>query len=404
MKSEQVEKSTNLLGKQTVEMLIQVHEDALWMLENFGVRCRQPDIQRAFQEFASQGQAIVYEDRIYLTSQLIEHCLSSVPGVADFFVPLNSFFIGGTAPYVYDDVAGCGGVIPTADHVARIARIAEEKPIVAGMGRGVKLKDEIEQMNIMKENCTKPLYFAVTTDGSLARAREIHAKRGNIMIVFCLTRPILEVNDNFSDHFVKVVQAGLPVFISAMPLAGISAPYSNNGVLTVTHAEVLFGICASQLLNPGATAIHAGFPTIADPRFEYNPNYGLKSHHLLNILMAHLNLMLDLPTFQSGGTTNEEHPTRRAFDDAKSGQALALKYGFHMIRHPFGFLRHLVDFSFAKLETAIQIAEEVTPEEAPELEMPVYDERGMESIRRVGLGMYMEDSLTTANFGKIFVD
>ena len=404
MKSEQVEKSKNLLGKQTVEMLIQVHQDALWMLENFGVGCRQPDIQEAFQKFEAQGQAIVYEDRIYLTSELIEHCLASVPGVADFFVPLNSFFIGGTAPYVYDDVAGCGGVIPTADHVIRIARIAEKSPVVAGMGRGVKLKDEIEQMNIMKENCSKPLYFAVTSDASLARASVIHAERGNVMIVFCLTRPILEVNDNFSDHFVKVVQAGLPVFISAMPLAGISAPYSYNGVLAVTHAEVLFGICASQLLNPGVTAIHAGFPTIADPRLEYNPNYGLKSHHLLNILMAHLNLMLDLPTFQSGGTTNEEHPTQRAFDDARSGQALALKYGFHMIRHPFGFLRHLVDFSFAKLETAIQIAEEVTPEEAPELEMPVYDERGMESIQRVGLGMYMEDSLTTANFGKIFVD
>jgi trimethylamine:corrinoid methyltransferase-like protein len=404
MNSAQIEHSTSLLGKQTVEMLMQVHQDALWMLENLGVGCSQPVIQKAFQKFEAQGQAIVYENRIYLTAELITNCLSSVPGVVDFFVPRDSFFIGGTAPYVYDDIAGCGGMIPTADHVVEIARIAEENPMVAGMGRGVLLKDEIEQMNIMKEYCTKPLYFVATSDAALARAREIHAERGNIMLVFCLTRPILEVNDNLSEFFVKVVQAGLPVFISAMPLAGISAPYCYNGVLSITHAEVLFGICASQLLNPGVTAIHAGFPTIADPRFEYNPNYGLKSHHLLNILMAHLNLMLDLPTFQSGATTNEEHPTKRAFDDARSGQALALKFGFHMIRHPFGFLRHLVDFSFAKLKTAIQIADEVTPEDAPELEMPVYDERGMESIQRIGLGMYMEDSLTTANFGQVFVD
>jgi len=319
-------------------------------------------------------------------------------------VPRNSFFIGGTAPYVYDDVAGTGGIIPTTEHVARIARIAEENAAVAGMGRGVKLNDEIEQMNVMIDNCTKPLYFAVTSDASLERAKKIDAERGKIMIVFCLTRPPLVVNDNFSEYFVKVVQAGLPVCISAMPMAGISAPYCYNGVLAVTHAEVLFGICASQLINPGTTTVHAGFPTIADPRFEYNPNYGLKSHNLLNILMAHLNLMLDLPTFQSGATTNEEHVTERALSDAKSGQAMALKYGFHIMRHPFGFLRHLIDFSFAKLEATIQIAEKVKPEDAPEIEMPVYDERGMESIQRNALGMYMDDSLTTANIGKIFVD
>jgi trimethylamine--corrinoid protein Co-methyltransferase len=213
----------------------------------------------------------------------------------------------------------------------------------------------------------------------------------------------LEVNENFSEHFVKVVKAGLPVFISAMPMAGISAPYCYNGVLAMTHAEVLLGICAAQLLNPGVICIHAGYPTIADPRIEYNPNYGLISHNLLNILMAHLNLMLDLPSCQSAGTTHEEHLTDRAYADARMGQALCRKYGFHMMRHPFAFLRYLIDFSFAKMERAIQIAKEVSPKDAPEVEMPAYDERGMESIKRNGLGMYMDDPLTTANLGEVFV-
>lgn len=100
---------------------------------------------------------------------------------------------------------------------------------------------------------------------------------------------------------------------------------------------------------------------------------------------------------------HEEHPTDRAYADARAGQALCLKYGVHMIRHPFAFLRYLIDFSFAKLEKAIWIAEEVTPKDAPDVEMPGYDERGIESIQRLGLGMYMEDPLTTANLGKIFV-
>ncbi|MDY7037921.1 MAG: trimethylamine methyltransferase family protein [Thermodesulfobacteriota bacterium] len=404
MREERVEVSKALLGKNTVDMLFQVHQDALWTLENLGVGCNQQELRDVFKQFEAKGQAVVYEDRIYLTSELVEHCLKTVPGVSEFFVPMNSFFIGGTAPYVYDDNQRKGGLFPTPDHAVRIAQIAEKNSVVAGMGRGIKLKDEVQQMNIMVENCTKPLYFAVTSDASLERAKEIHEERGNIMIVFCLTRPPLEVNENFSDDFVKVVKAGLPVFISAMPMAGISAPFCYNGVLAMTHAEVLFGICAAQLLNPGAICVHAGYPTIADPRIEYNPNYGLISHNLLNILMSHLNLMLDLPTFQSAGTTHEEHPTERAYADAKIGQAMCLKYGVHIIRHPFAFLRYLIDFSFEKLEKAIRIAEEVSPEDAPEVAMPSYDERGMESLRNIGLGMYLEDPLTTANLGKIFVE
>jgi trimethylamine:corrinoid methyltransferase-like protein len=337
-------------------MLLQVHQDSLWMLENMGVGCSQPDMLAAFQQHEADGKAIIYEDRVYLAADLVTECLATVPGIADFFVPLNSFFIGGTAPYVYDDAAGQGGIIPTVEHVARIAEVAEAHAVVAGMGRGLKLKDEVEQMDTMIQYCSKPLYYTVTSDRSLQRAREIYTERGKEMIVFCLTRPCLQVNENFSEYFVKVVQAGLPVFVSAMPLAGISAPYCYSGVLAMTHAEVLFGICASQLLRPGHTCIHAGFPTIADPRFEYNPNYGLRSHHILNLLMAHLNMMLDIPTFQSACTTNEEHLTPRALEDARIGQALCKKYGFHMIRHAFGFLRLLVDFSFAKLEQAIAIA------------------------------------------------
>jgi trimethylamine--corrinoid protein Co-methyltransferase len=396
--------SKSLLGSETVEMLFHVHEDAKWILESLGVGCKKAEMQAAFRRFERDGLAIVHEDRIYVTAELVEKCLKTVPGVDRFFVPLCSFFIGGTAPYVYDDEKGKGGIIPTPEHVIRIAQIAQDRDGVAGMGRGIKLKDEVLQMNIMAEHCKKPLYFAVTSDASLKRAKEIYEQRKDIMIVFCLTRPPLLVNENFSEYFVKVVNAGLPVFISAMPMAGISAPYCYNGVLSVTHAEVLFGICAAQLLNPGVPCIHAGYPTIADPRIEYNPNYGLVSHNLLNILMTHLCLMLDLPAFQSAATTHEEHLTERAYADARMGQALCMKYGFHMIRHPFAFLRYLIDFSFEKLEKAIEISKHVTPEEAPEVEMPSYDERGMESLQNIGLGMYLEDPLTTANLGKIFVE
>lgn len=402
MNNNQLERSVSVLGKPAVDMLLQAHEDALWMLENMGVSCTQPEIVAAFQEYEAKGQAIIYEDRIYITADLVRECLKKAPGVDDFFVPRNSFFIGGTAPYLYDDEKGEGGVMPTADHLRQIARIGEKSDSVSGMGRGVKLKDEIEQLEIMNEECSKPIYLAMQTTPGIERAKEIFAVRKNLMIVFCLTRPPLAVSENFSKAFVQVVQAGLPVFISAMPMAGISAPYCYNGAISVTQAEVLFGICAAQLLNPGAVCINAGFPTIANPSMDYNPDYGSLSHTLLNILLAHLNMIMDIPTCQSGCTTNETHPTEKAFQDARNGYALCKKYEMHMIRHAFAFLLHLVDFSIYKLEKCIEMLPETTADDAPEIEMPEYDERGFKSIQDMGLSMYRDDPLTTANLGKVF--
>ena len=57
MNKEQVEQSTSLLGKDTVEMLMKTHQDALWMLENLGVGCKQPEILKAFSKHEADSAA-----------------------------------------------------------------------------------------------------------------------------------------------------------------------------------------------------------------------------------------------------------------------------------------------------------------------------------------------------------
>ena len=75
LRKDRVEKSTDILGDETVKMLLQVHEDALWILENLGVGCKQPDMQEVFRKFEADGLAYQYEDRIYVTRDLVEKCL-----------------------------------------------------------------------------------------------------------------------------------------------------------------------------------------------------------------------------------------------------------------------------------------------------------------------------------------
>ena len=87
----QVDTSRSLLGTNTVEMLLQSHQDALWILENLGVGCKQPELQDVFRKFEAEGLAVVYEDRIYVTSTLVEKSLETVPGLDSFFCPYEQF-------------------------------------------------------------------------------------------------------------------------------------------------------------------------------------------------------------------------------------------------------------------------------------------------------------------------
>ena len=95
-----------VVGRPAVDMLRQVHRDALWVLENMGVGCAHVVLAEAFRKHEPDGRVILYENRIYITADLVAECLNRVPGLSSFFVPRNRFFIGGRAPYVYDDAAG----------------------------------------------------------------------------------------------------------------------------------------------------------------------------------------------------------------------------------------------------------------------------------------------------------
>ena len=81
------------------------------------------------------------------------------------------------------------------------------------------------------------------------------------------------------------------------------------------------------------------------------------------------------------------------------------KYGFHQMRHAFGFLRELISFSIAKLERHVELCRETSPEEAPSFELEPYDPEGFETIKRNGSqANYMRDDHTLKNTGKVFLN
>ena len=379
-----------------------IHAEALAVLEETGVHCRNEEVRRIFED---TGLA-AFDDttgHIHILPELITQALTTAPRRDAFFVPPNAFGIGGTAPFVFDDMTE-DLVPPTLTHVAEIARIADRSAPVAFMARGVLVPgQEVAVMETLAAHCRKPLYVAAVTDAGLEKAAMLFRQRGRMTLQFSIINSPLNVIPDMLPPFLKCLRKGLPVYVSTMPMAGLSAPYSMSGLLTLTHAEALFGITLAQLVNPGIMTVHAGLPAIANIEKNYAVDLGHPAHHLANLLMEKVNRRLGLPSIQSAGTTNAAKPGAQAEGDAVYAFSLLKTYGFHQMRHAFGFLKDLVSFSIGKLLHHIELCTASQPGQFPAPVVEPFDDHGLAAIQRnAGRPNYMRDDHTLNRMGQSF--
>ena len=390
-------------GDESLSTLSKIHQDALCILEEVGVRCASEEIQMLF---VDTGLA-AYDDstgHLHVLSALVEQALTTTPGREAYWIPTNSFGVGGTAPFILDDSSG-ELIAPTLADVARIAKIVDHAEPVNFMARGVLVMNrEVEVMDTIIANCRKPIYVGAVTDAGINRAKEIHETRGNITVQFSIINSPLNIIEGQIDPFLTCIRQGIPIYVSTMPMAGLSAPYSMSGLLTLTHAEALFGITLAQIVNPGCTVVHAGLPSIANIQKNYAVDMGLVAHTIANLLMDKICEGLNIPSIQSACGTNEEKPSSQSEADAMGGFAILKKFGFHQMRHAFGFLKELVSFSVAKLERHIDLCFNTSADQAPEYTIEPYDEAGVDAIARNGSQPnYMRDDHTLQNIDHYFL-
>jgi len=387
----------------TTQYLDQIHTDALRVLEETGVKCGSMQVRQILEE---TGLAAFDETtgHIHLLSPLVEQALTTTPKRDQYWIGENSFGVGGTAPFIYD-AAKEDLVAPTFKDIARIATIVDQSDQIDFMARGVLIpKQEVKVMDTIIEHCNKPIYAAAVTDEGIARAKKIHETRGNFTIQFSIINSPLNIIDSMISPFLSCVEKNIPIYVSTMPMAGLSGPYSMSSLVTLTHAEALFGITLAQVVNPGVTVVHAGLPSIASIKDNYAVNLGLVSFNIANLIMEKVNKRLDLPSIQTACTTSQEKPNKKAEEEAINGYALMKKYGFHQMRHSFGFLKELVSFSIEKLERHIELCRNTGPDKAPEYTVEPFDPEGLDAIMRNGSDTnFMLDSHTLKNTGKAFL-
>lgn len=139
------------------------------------------------------------------------------------------------------------------------------------------------------------LEMAAVVAGGKKRLRERQLTSATV----CPTSP-LSFAPACCEGIIEYAKAGLPMNVLSMAMAGGSSPVTLAGTLVTHNAEVLGGVCLSQLTRKGAPVIYGSSTTILDLR-KATATVGCPELGLLSAAAVCLAQRYMLPSYVAGG-------------------------------------------------------------------------------------------------------
>lgn len=348
----------NLLRDDDVE---RIHDSALRLLKNVGIKVEHPDLQARFRAAGADvdaGSAIVR-----LPRNLVEESLAVVPKRVDLCGRDEAHNMALTDAHVYLGTGGAAVRIldPDTDHVrpttlddlARLARLVERlehvhffhRPVVA-----TDLPSEILDVNkyyaALRHTAKHVMGSAYTVQGArevielgamVAGSEEALVDRPFISFVNSWMISPLRVDSESAEVLVEIVERGVPVALSSAPMAGSTAPATIAGIVTQVHAEQLSGIVLTQLIREGAPVLYGPVPAAANMRTMAYAGGAIETG-LMNAAAVQMARSLELPTYTDAGLTDSKLPDIQAGYEKMGNILMVAMAGGNYIHHAAGML------------------------------------------------------------------
>jgi trimethylamine--corrinoid protein Co-methyltransferase len=265
-----------------------IHEATVEILSGCGVKIDHPQM---LEDLAGLGVEVDREAGVARFSRTcIEEQIARVPSTIEVFDRRGeaAFVIGEGRPKI---AAGHNAVFwldsetgetrsSKIEDVRRFSRICQRLEAIDLIGIPVMPQDVdsaeaslLEGVRAAAENSTKPIYFS--TDSArvnrgcidlLEAAFEGDFSRQVYAISQVSPTAPLFWERGVIDAIRDTVTTAVPLAILPEPNAGVSAPYTLAGLVTVNNAEAISGLVMIQLLRGGAGCLYANSWTTTDMR------------------------------------------------------------------------------------------------------------------------------------------
>jgi len=270
------------------EEIKQIHEATIDILCTCGVKI----FHGPMLEFLrSKGLAVdTRQSIVRFTPSIIDDALSQIPPRFEVFSREGQLMYelgdgetkvaaGHNAVFWVDSETGETRYSKVAD-VEYFARICEQLSVIDMIGIPVMPQDVKDRrlsllhgVRACVENSRKPIYFSIDNESVNRGCIEIlrTAFQGNLAQQAYGISQLSPTSPLFWETGVieairDTVELGIPISILPEPNAGVSAPFTLAGLLTMNNAECLSGLIMIQLLKPGSKVIYANSWTTTDMR------------------------------------------------------------------------------------------------------------------------------------------
>lgn len=266
----------------------QIHKATLDILENCGVKIGSPQMISFLED---KGLSIDRDKQVVrFTRSCIEDTIAKIPSQFEVYdregkfafvlgVGESKIAAGHNAVFWVDSETGETRPSTVAD-VEQFARICDQLEYIDMIGIPVMPQDVpkpettlLHGVRAVVENSCKPIFFstdnlavnhAIIDIAAVAFAGDLKTQVYGISQL-SPTSP-LSWEAGVIDAIMDTVETAVPIAILPEPNAGVSAPYTLAGLLTVNNAECISGLVMIQLLRPGAKVMYANSWTTTDMR------------------------------------------------------------------------------------------------------------------------------------------
>jgi len=351
-----------LLSEKEIE---QIHKASLKILRQTGIKSKNKEILSLFSKI---GAKVNFEQgRIKFSPTLVEDALNKAPSKVilcgreeknDLILEDKRVYCGtgGAALNVLDLETGKKREAVLKD-IANIAKLVDALDNIHFFIRPVVARDvPREFLDVNKyyaalsntskhvmgsaysvESALKVISIAEEIAGGGEKLRE----RPIISFITSWMKSPLQLDDSITSILIKIAEEGIPVALSAAPMAGSTSPVTLAGTLAQVNAEQLSGIVLTQSINPGAPVIYGAIPTVTDMRTMAFLG-GAIELGILDAACAQLAQYYNLPFYAWGGLTDSKIPDIQAGYEKGATLLMVALAGANYIHNSAGMLESTI--------------------------------------------------------------